>query len=134
MFFQAKRLLRKVQKMYVLRNKPNNKKQVALIYYSHPPGKELLGASYLNVVPNSLHSILERLQKEGYDIGDELLSEKDVFEKVSKYGLNIGDWAPKEIDKLVEKGNATLLPMELYLQWYATLATPLKEEIEEQWG
>ncbi|MEO0552368.1 MAG: cobaltochelatase subunit CobN [Bacteroidota bacterium] len=131
---QVQRLLKRVQKFHLLQNKPNDEKQIALIYYSHPPGKELLGASYLNVVPNSLHSILERLKSEGYDLGSGSLTEEDIFDKVSNYGLNIGEWAPKEIDKLVAKGNATLVPMELYLKWYAKLSTPLKEEIEAQWG
>ncbi|MEO1049570.1 MAG: cobaltochelatase subunit CobN [Bacteroidota bacterium] len=132
--FQVQRLLKRVQKMHVLQNKPNREKQIALIYYSHPPGKELLGASYLNVVPNSLYSILSRLKKEGYNLGTDPLTENDVFEKVSTYGLNIGQWAPKEIDKLVAKGNATLVPMDLYLKWYAKLSRPLREEIEQQWG
>lgn len=131
---QVQRLLKRVQKIHVLQNKPNSRKQIALIYYSHPPGKELLGASYLNVVPNSLHSILERLKREGYDLGEDPLTEDDIFTKVSNYGLNIGKWAPKEIDKLVAKGNATLVPMELYLTWYAKLSSSLKKEIEQQWG
>ncbi|MEM6864287.1 MAG: cobaltochelatase subunit CobN [Bacteroidota bacterium] len=132
--FQVKRLLKRVQKMHVLQNKPNDQKQIAVIYYSHPPGKELLGASYLNVVPNSLYSILSRLKKEGYLLGKEPLTEDTIFEKVSTYGLNIGKWAPREIDKLVQKGQATLVPMDLYLKWYAKLSSPLKKEIEEEWG
>ncbi|MEM6629302.1 MAG: cobaltochelatase subunit CobN [Bacteroidota bacterium] len=132
--FQVQRLLKRVQKIHVLQNKPNGEKQIALIYYSHPPGKELLGASYLNVVPNSLHSILSRLESEGYNLGSEPPTKEGVFEKVSTYGLNIGQWAPKEIDKLVEKGQATLVPMELYLKWYAKLSSPLKKEIEQEWG
>ena len=133
-FSQVQRLVKKVKKMYVLRKKPNDEKQVAVIYYSHPPGKELLGASYLNVVPNSIHSILDRFSKEGYELGDRALTEDKIFEDVSNYGINVGNWAPKEIDKLVEKGNATLIPMELYLKWYARISSPLRAEIEEQWG
>ncbi|MEM8894398.1 MAG: cobaltochelatase subunit CobN, partial [Bacteroidota bacterium] len=132
--FQVQRLLKRVQKMHTLQNKPNREKQIAVIYYSHPPGKELLGASYLNVVPNSLHSILERLESEGYDVGEAPLTEDDIFDRVSNYGLNIGEWAPREIDKLVAKGNATLVPIELYLQWYAKLSSTLREGIEDKWG
>lgn len=131
---QVKRLVKKVQKMHVLQNKPNAEKQLAVIYYSHPPGKELLGASYLNVVPKSIHSILDRLKNEAYELGDEELTEEKIFEDVSKYGINVGDWAPIEIDKLVAKGNATLIPMELYLKWYARLSSELRAEIEAQWG
>jgi cobaltochelatase CobN len=131
---QVQRLVKKVQKMHVLKNKPNHEKQLAVIYYSHPPGKELLGASYLNVVPNSLHSILTRLKEEGYNTGTNPLTEENIFDRVSTYGLNIGNWAPREIDKLVEKGQATLVPMKLYLQWYATLSNSLQKEIEAEWG
>ncbi|HAA11669.1 MAG TPA: hypothetical protein DCE41_08210, partial [Cytophagales bacterium] len=132
--FQVQRLLKRVQQLHVLQNKPNAEKQIAVIYYSHPPGKELLGASYLNVVPNSLHTILERLQVEGYDLGEAPVNETDIFERVSTHGINIGQWAPREVDKLVATGNATLIPMELYQQWYARLASSLQAEIEEQWG
>lgn len=132
--FQVKRLVKKVQQIHVLKNKSNSEKQVAVIYYSHPPGKELLGASYLNVVPNSIHSILDRLRKEGYELGDQELTEEKIFENVSNYGINIGNWAPKEIDKLVAHGNATLIPMDLYLNWYARLSSGLRTEIERQWG
>ncbi|MEM9830302.1 MAG: cobaltochelatase subunit CobN [Bacteroidota bacterium] len=131
---QVQQLVKKVQRMHVLQNKPNGEKQIAVIYYSHPPGKELLGASYLNVVPNSLHSILNRLKVEGYNTGNDPLTEDDIFNRVSTYGLNIGQWAPREIDKLVEKGQATLVPMSLYLEWYATLSSPLQAEIEAEWG
>lgn len=132
--FQVKRLVKKVQKMHVLQNKPNQEKQVAVIYYSHPPGKELLGASYLNVVPNSIHSILDRFKKEDYELGDQQLTEDKIFKDVSTYGINVGNWAPKEINNLVEKGNATLIPIDLYLEWYARLSSTLRNEIEEQWG
>ncbi|MEM8907844.1 MAG: cobaltochelatase subunit CobN, partial [Bacteroidota bacterium] len=101
---QVKRLVQKVQRFHVLRNKPNREKQLAIIYYSHPPGKELLGASYLNVVPNSIHSILNRLKKEGYTLVGEPLTEDKIFKDISTYGINVGNWAPREIDKLVEKG------------------------------
>ncbi len=132
--FQVKRLVKKIQQIHVLQNKPNSKKNIAVIYYSHPPGKELLGASYLNVVPNSIYSILDRFQKEGYELGDQQLTEEKIFEDVSNYGINVGNWAPKEIDKLVEKGNATLVPMELYQKWYQRLSSVLRKEVEEQWG
>ncbi|WP_462247892.1 cobaltochelatase subunit CobN [Ekhidna sp.] len=132
--FQVKRLVKKVQKLHILQNKPNNEKQIAVIYYSHPPGKELLGASYLNVVPNSIHSILDRMRSEGYELGDEQLTEDKIFDDVSTYGINVGDWAPREIDKLVEKGGAILIPIDLYLKWYSRLSSELRKEIEEQWG
>ena len=46
---------------------PNKDKRIAIIYYNYPPGKEMIGASYLNVLPKSLWQILRRLEKDGYD-------------------------------------------------------------------
>ena len=38
------------------------------MYYNYPPGKANIGASYLNVA-ESLANILQRLAKDGYDLG-----------------------------------------------------------------
>src|SRR5690606_34728370 len=61
------RLVARVMAWDSLRRKPNAEKRIALIYYSNPPGKHTIGASYLNVLPQSIQSILQRLETEGYD-------------------------------------------------------------------
>lgn len=67
--YQMETLLGRIKNIHNLQTKPNREKKVALIYYSYPPGKENIGASYLNVLPRSILSILQRMRQEGYDTG-----------------------------------------------------------------
>lgn len=132
--YQLKTILGRIKNIHTLQTKPNKEKKVALIYYSYPPGKENIGASYLNVLPNSLVSIMDRMRKEGYDTGENLIDSTTIFNKVINYGRNIGTWAPAELDRLVENGNPVLIPMAMYKQWYATLSSKVRQEMELQWG
>ncbi len=63
--YQMETLLGRIKNIHNLQTKPNREKKVALIYYSYPPGKENIGASYLNVLPRSILSILQRMRQEG---------------------------------------------------------------------
>ena len=44
-------------------------RRVAILYWNYPPGKQNVGASYLNVV-RSVPVMLRQLRNNGYDIGD----------------------------------------------------------------
>ncbi len=57
------RLVERVKAWINLQDKLNKDKRVAIIYYNYPPGKQNIGASYLNVLPESLWEILQRLGK-----------------------------------------------------------------------
>ena len=45
----------------------NSKKKIALILYDYPPGKDSIGASYLDVF-QSVHNILVELKAKGYNV------------------------------------------------------------------
>ena len=131
---QLTTLLGRIRHIYNLQTKPNCEKKVGLIYYSYPPGKENIGASYLNVLPHSILSILRRMQQEGYDLGDQPLDSTAVFDRVMRYGRNIGSWAPAEVDRLVREGDPVLIPMEVYKEWYGQLSDKIRTEMEKKWG
>lgn len=132
--YQMETLLGRIRNIHKLQTKPNRDKKVALIYYSYPPGKENIGASYLNVLPNSILSILQRMHREGYDTGNQPIDSATLFNRVMAYGRNIGSWAPAEVDKLVRKGNPVLVPMEIYVEWYNKLPLKMRTEMEDKWG
>jgi magnesium chelatase subunit H len=46
--------------------------QVAIVLYGYPPGLGATGTAALLNVPRSLHALLSRLEKEGYDLGGDL--------------------------------------------------------------
>lgn len=128
---RVKRLVDRVTALINLQNKPNKDKHVAIVYYSNPPGKDNVGASYLNVLPASMQTILNRMQQEGYNLGNDSLS---VFKDVMRQGRNIGTWAPAEIDRLVKYGHPVLVPMEEYQQWFSTLSVAFQKQVIAKWG
>lgn len=132
--YQMKTILGRIRNIYNLQSKPNKDKHIALIYYSYPPGKENIGASYLNVLPNSLVSILKRLQHEEYNTGSNPIDSATVFNKVMDAGRNIGSWAPAEVDKLVKTGDPVLVPMDVYKKWYNNMSPKIRAEMEHKWG
>lgn len=153
---RIKMLTARVKAWINLQDKPNKDKKIALIYYNYPPGKQNIGAAYLNVLPESLWEILLRLKAEGYDIGGQEsggkrkeISKEQLFQDIQNYGRNIGNWAPGEIDRLVQGGEKTvfagkvqkansrgpvLIPLATYQQWFAQLPENLKNSIIKSWG
>lgn len=128
------RLTERVKRWLTLQQKPNSQKNIALIYYNYPPGKQNIGAAYLNVLPESLHEIITRLKAEGYDTGSGEIAKDRLFEEVHTHGRNIGNWAPAEIDRLARGGRAVLIPMEIYKGWFATLPERFRKSVLKDWG
>ncbi len=76
-----------------LRALPNGEKRVALLYYNYPPGKAAIGASYLNVLPQSLAGIARHLRENGF--GVENFPEADrLLELIRDGGGNLAGWSP----------------------------------------
>lgn len=138
---RIKRLVDRVKAWINLQDKPNKDKKVAIIYYNYPPGKQNIGASYLNVLPESLWEILNRLKAEGYDVegqglgvkGQEI-SKESLFNDIHNHARNIGNWAGGEIDKLARTGKPVLIPIETYKRWFEELPEGLKKAVIKDWG
>jgi cobaltochelatase CobN len=116
-----------------LQTKANKDKKVAIIYYNHTPGKQNVGATYLNVF-RSLEVLLKRMKEDGYAINGELPSEEDIKNLVLKSGRNIGSWAPGELDELVGAKRVARLPVSEYLQWCKEIDAAYKDKLEAEWN
>lgn len=101
-----------------LQTAPPADRRVALVYYNYPPGRENVGASYLNVLPESLVEILTVLDSAGYDLGDRSYAPDSVFTRVMEYGRNAGPWAGGELDRLVADGDPVMIPVSRYREWF----------------
>ncbi len=138
---RIKRLANRVKAWVNLQEKPNEDKKIALIYYNYPPGKQNIGASYLNILPESLWEIYNRLKAEGYDLNSqesrvksqELTKEK-LFGDIHNYGRNIGNWAPGEIDRLARSGKPILIPIDTYKKWLEEMPKSLQKAMIKDWG
>jgi cobaltochelatase CobN len=153
---RLQRLTARVQAWVNLQDKPNRDKKIAIIYYNYPPGKQNIGASYLNVLPDSLMEILLRLKSEGYATAGldaegqkPALTKEQLFQDIHSYGRNIGNWAPGEVDRLVRQGQKAapstsrladrstgpvLIPLETYKKWFKDLPESLQTAIVKSWG
>ncbi len=131
---RVERLADRVKKWVALRYELNQNKRVAVIYYNYPPGKENVGASYLNVMPRSLWQILGRLEKEGYNTQGAPASEAALFERLREHGTNVADGSPGALEKLVRGGQAMLLPVADYRKWFDKLPESLRRDMVKGWG
>jgi len=117
-----------------LRRTPNAEKHVAVIYYNYPAGEENVGASYLNVLPESLWQVLTRLAREGYDVGTLPASPRALGQVLRDHAVNTGFEDKAGLDRLVKSGEAVLLPVSQYRQWFDGLDKRLTAGMTESWG
>lgn len=122
-----------VENYLQLKDKSNADKKVAIVYFKGP-GKNALTAANMEVLP-SLHNVLLRLQKEGYNLGD-LPQEYDAFERVvMKKGPVLGTYAAGAFDHYLASGEPELIAVGDYNQWCdETLPEELIANVRERYG
>ncbi len=126
------RLIPRLRAWVNLRRKPNPDKRVAVIFYNHRPGKQNVGASYLNVFA-SIREIMESLAGEGYRTG-EVPDEKEIKRLVLAGARNVGSWAPGELEAMVESGEAVQIELDTYRKWFGELPEEFRGKVSAQWG
>jgi len=130
---RIERAVARARRWIRLRKTPNAAKHVALLYYNSPPGKGNISASYLNV-PGSLAALVRRLRDEGYIAGSDVPNESVLLEMLQRSGRNIEQWAPGELEAMVEGGQMTLVSMAQYRQWARQLPEAFRQQVERAWG
>jgi cobaltochelatase CobN len=133
---RIERLAERVRAFVRLRREAAANKRVAVIYYNYPPGKESIGASYLNVLPASLWQILGRLRADGYATTGAPASAEELFATLRTFGNNPkpGTNVLVELDQLARSGRVVLLPLAEYRRWFDALPAALRGEITAKWG
>ena len=133
---RVERLADRVQAWVKLRHEPPNERRVAIIYYNYPPGKKSIGASYLNVLPQSLLQILNRLRADGFAANDAPTNADELFTAIRTFGNNPmpGTNVAVELDKLARSGRVQLLPISEYRVWFDQLPESLRTQIVAKWG
>ena len=111
----------------------NSDKKVSIIYYNHEGGKNNIGASYLDI-GSSFTLLLESMKEAGYDLGNNTIPNGSEFIDLFITSRNVGSWAPGELEKVIESGYVTMMPVDDYLQYYNELPESVREEVEETWG
>jgi cobaltochelatase CobN len=131
---QVTSAVQRAVKYAALRRTANKDKHVAILFYDYPAGKANIGASYLNVA-ESIAQILQRLQKEGYDLGPGGVKNGDaVLKDLAAKARNVGGYAPGELQALVKEGAAVHVGMPEYKRWLDGFAPKLRAKILQDWG
>src|SRR6185295_6279539 len=86
------RVVERIGRWIRLQDKPNSEKRVALIYYNHPPGKQNIGADYLNV-PETIVELLQSLARDGYKVRDIPQDSDHLVDLLTRRGINVANWA-----------------------------------------
>ncbi|MHA4867115.1 cobaltochelatase subunit CobN [Duganella sp. PWIR1] len=135
---RIERLNERVAAWLALRKQGNGDKHIAMIYFNYPHGSETIGAAYLNVLPESLWQIVQRLKRDGYRVGEAVPDSEGALQgEIQKWGnypgKSKGDYLAG-LKHLAESGQALLVPLADYQQWFAALPQPLRVSIEQSWG
>lgn len=130
------RLADRVRSFVRLRQESPRNKRIAVIYYNYPPGKASIGASYLNVLPNSLFNILDRLRADGYLASGAPTNADALFAAVRTFGNNPqpGTNLLAELDHLARSGRVPLVPVSEYREWFNGLPQALRLQVLSKWG
>jgi len=133
---RVERLADRVTAWVNLRHESPVARRVAVIYYNYPPGRESIGASYLNVLPQSLWEILKRLRAEGYDANGAPTTADELFTIIRAFGSNPapGTNLLGELDQLARSGRVQVLPVSEYRRWFDRLPLALRKQIIGKWG
>ena len=138
---RIERLTQRVKSWINLQDKPNGDKKVAIVYYNYPPGKQNIGAAYLNVLPESLYEMARRMASEGYRVDGPGFGQETpewiknrMFADIHGAARNIGNWAPAELDRLVRTGRPILIPLETYKKWFSALPADFRAFVLKRWG
>ena len=104
---------------------PNADKRIAVIYYNHPPGRHNIGADNLDV-PESLFTLLSRLQGVGYEVGALPSGPEALLDMIQESAVNL----PENNAELLALWQAGLgLPSEPYRNWLNSLPTLVQAEL-----
>ena len=127
-------IIPRIKNWVQLRQTPNARKKVAILFYNNTPGKQNIAASYLNVFA-SLEQILSRLRKEGFAVGPRAdLTSETIRDLILKTGRNIGNWAPGELDEMLRSESLIRVPVKTYKEWFAALPESFRKGVLDQWG
>ncbi|MEL6727109.1 MAG: cobaltochelatase subunit CobN [Pseudomonadota bacterium] len=110
-----------------LRTLSNQDKRLAIIYYNHPPGRHNIGADNLDV-PASLLEILQRLDRDGYDVGTLPESPEALLDLILERAVNLPENS-EALAELSETGMA--FPVSSYQTWFETLPELTQAEMTD---
>ncbi len=122
------KMVRRIKNWHALQTKPNAGKRIAVVYYNHPPGKQNIGADYLNV-PATILELLKLFQSSGYEVGDYPRDEQALLDVLLARGINVADWA-RGLQQQVARESFSVAGVD-YTRWFRELPAIAQAEVRE---
>ncbi len=110
-----------------LQERDNADKEIALVYYNHPPGRQNIGADNLDV-PASLLEMLTWLRQEGYKVGPLPDSPEALLDLIQARGVNLPE-VPEALRDM--KHQVPFLSLSQYEDYFATLGKVIQSELRD---
>lgn len=129
---RVERVAARARALCELRRALPEQRRVAIMYWNYPPGKQNVGASYLNVV-RSIPVMLQALRDAEYRV-DNFPDAESIEKLVIERGRNIARWAPGELDTLITTGDVVTIPVPTYQGWFDSLPRRFRNEVVKHWG
>jgi cobaltochelatase CobN len=131
---RVERIVGRALRYVKLQNTPVSQRKVSILYWNFPPGKNNVGASYLNVV-RSIPMILQGMKEKGYTVtGFDNSNIRTIEKLILLRGRNVGRYAPGELKKIVDQGLVQTIPISTYRKWFAELPEEYQAQITNHWG
>lgn len=127
---RIEKLANRVENWVDLKYMPNPEKIIALVYYNYPPGKQNIGASYLDV-PGTILNILNELKNQGYTVDNIPANVDQLVSMMLKNGINVANWAPGVLEEMANDPNTILWDADEYEAWFNTLDPIAKKQVTE---
>ncbi|WP_041344123.1 cobaltochelatase subunit CobN [Runella slithyformis] len=131
---RVERVVSRAIRYVKLQNTPASQRKVAILYWNYPPGKDNVGASYLNVM-RTMPMLVGQMKKAGYTIQHfDPDKTRSIEMLIKERGRNVGKYAPGELLRMVNAGGAELIPVSTYKKWFAQLDPQYQLQITNHWG
>ncbi len=112
-----------------LHQKANQDKKIAIIFHNYPPKNSNIGSGLGLDTIESMNRFMKRMQEAGYQLD---FLPKDGAELISM----LTSRATNDIDVMTEQQieECQKLPVQQYLDFFATFPESAKEQMEKDWG
>lgn len=128
------KVVSRAMRYVTLEKTPAKNRKIAILYWNYPPGKENVGASYLNVT-RSITNVLNQLKTQGYNVAGYNQADGRAIEKlIMLRGRNVGRYAPGELQRMVNEGGMETVPVSAYKKWFEQLPKEYRNQITNHWG
>lgn len=131
---RVNRVVERALRYIYLEKTPASKRKIAILYWNYPPGKDNVGASYLNVT-RSITKVLSHLKNEGYDVsGFNDADSRSIEKLIMQRGRNVGRYAPGELQKMANMPDVVTVPVSTYKKWFSGLPKEYQYQLTNHWG